>query len=288
MVSRPWRRDHTDQELERALARLGRAIDYPPTPDLTRSVRARIEAEDPARPQARRWTRPWLRLTASRPALAAVVVAALLLLLATVLILSPTTRSAVADRLGLPGLVITADPPPTAISTPVATAQASPVRFRAAFGPPLPLEAAQARVAYRIHLPTAPGLDQPDAIYLVQPPATGQVILAYAPRADLPPISNTDTGLLITQFLGRVEPGFFVKAIGPYTTVTPVMVDGAQGYWIDGETHAFFYRSPNGDVERDSIRTVGDVLIWERDGLILRLESALSRDEALRIAESIR
>lgn len=69
-----------------------------------------------------------------------------------------------------------------------------------------------------------------------------------------------------------------------------VEVDGGRGYWIEGEAHRFFlYREGEGGEPRaEDYRLAGNVLLWERDGLTFRLESPLSRSEAIVIARSLR
>lgn len=61
------------------------------------------------------------------------------------------------------------------------------------------------------------------------------------------------------------------------------------GYWIDGEPHLFFsYRDERGQLRQDRSRLAGNVLLWERGDLTLRIEGNLTKVEALRIAESVR
>jgi hypothetical protein len=67
-----------------------------------------------------------------------------------------------------------------------------------------------------------------------------------------------------------------------------VAVGGAGGYWIEGAPHVLILRDYAGDDRRHPSRLAGNTLLWERDGVTYRLESALSRDEAIRIAESMR
>ena len=76
--------------------------------------------------------------------------------------------------------------------------------------------------------------------------------------------------------------------MGRDTRLTPVTVNGGRGYWIDGESHVFFYRDASGNVHSESVRLAGNVLVWEQGGLIVRLEGDISLEEALRIAESVR
>ena len=54
------------------------------------------------------------------------------------------------------------------------------------------------------------------------------------------------------------------------------MVGGATGYWIEGGEHFFYFRDADGEVLETTIRLVGTTLIWERDGLTVRIEGAPS------------
>jgi hypothetical protein len=66
-----------------------------------------------------------------------------------------------------------------------------------------------------------------------------------------------------------------------------VAVRGGDGVWLAGAPHRFLYRGPNGRVEEASLRLAGNTLIWTDGGLTYRLESALDRDTAISIAESL-
>ena len=68
------------------------------------------------------------------------------------------------------------------------------------------------------------------------------------------------------------------KIVGPSTGVTPVQVGRSQGLWISGEEHV--YLAPTAPP-----RLAGNVLLWERDGILYRLEGRdLSEETALRLA----
>ena len=49
----------------------------------------------------------------------------------------------------------------------------------------------------------------------------------------------------------------------------------------------FRYRDATGPEVQELTRLVGDTLVWERDGVTLRLEGAASLDQALVVAESM-
>ncbi len=210
----------------------------------------------------------------------------LLAVLAAALASSADLRSAVADRLGLRGVEIghlPFVPAPTPTSVPL------PIAERLGLGEPLSLEAARTRFGAPIARPD--GLGEPDEIYLREPPAGGMVSLVYRPRPGLPAAGSTGVGLLLSQFRGGLAPEFLGKGLGPGSRVEQVAVAGGaagRALWIEGQPHLFFFRDRAGQVRDESVRLAGSVLLWERGDLTLRLEGALGRDDALRVAASVR
>jgi hypothetical protein len=266
-------------DLERALADLATSLEFPVTPDLAAAVSARLEQAPAPAPARRRWWPAglvgWRRL--------AVAGLAAVLLAAAVLVASPGTREAVARRLGLRGIgvQIGGPPPPTATSTPGA-------RLDLGLGERVTLEEARRRVDFPVLVPTAPGFSQPDAVFVDQAvPAGGRVDLVYKGRPGLPASSFTDAGLLITQFRGQPEPDFLKKVSGA-GLVQFVSVGGEPGYFFSGEPHFFTYQDSAGQFREERTRLAGNTLIWQRGDLTLRLEGEVPRDEAIRIAESMR
>lgn len=256
-------------DLERSLEELSTHIVYPPEPDVARSVRARIEAAPRSRGAAPRvsWPR-W------RPALVAATVA--LVVGAVSLVALPGVRSAVAEWLGLGGVRIqTGGPPPTPAGGPLDLGEATT------------LATARSRVDFDVTLPVA--LGGPDEVFVDELVPGGQVALVYRARQDLPATPDSEIGALITQFPGSLEGPVMKKVIvsEPRTRLTPVRVDGSPGYWISGRPHFVSYVGPDGQPREETVRLVGNVLLWEQDGVTFRIESALSRQEALLIAESM-
>lgn len=81
---------------------------------------------------------------------------------------------------------------------------------------------------------------------------------------------------------------FFKKLTSQKTIVERVEVNGAEGYWLTGEPHVFYYQVNEAAVAEESIRLVENVLLWEQDGVTLRIETAGTLDQALEIAASLR
>ena len=65
-----------------------------------------------------------------------------------------------------------------------------------------------------------------------------------------------------------------------------INVGKGRGYWV-AEAHpdpVVWGQYTSGETKRPRV----NVLLWEQDGLSLRLESKLTREQAIRIAESVR
>ena len=118
-------------------------------------------------------------------------------------------------------------------------------------------------------------------------PSGGRVDLVYRARPGLPPSPFTDVGLLITEFQGQPTPEF-LKKVTAMGVVEQVTVGGEPGYWFSGEPHFFTYRDAAGTLREEQTRLAGNTLIWQRGDLTLRLEGELPKEEAIRIAESMR
>jgi hypothetical protein len=249
-------------ELEQSLTAAGRRIAWPDDADLRRSVRAAIEDATPRRANA------WRPL-----AYAATFVA----LVATVSLLSfPGVRTAVADFLGIGGVRIE-----TEGSAPAPAAELD-------LGEPVSLSRARDSVDFEVRLPAV--LGPPDSVWLDTAVTGGQVALAYESSPDLPAAPGTNLGALVTQFPdAEVAATALKKVTGSQagTTFEPVIVQGEQGFWVSGEPHVIAYLEPDGDVRNETVRLAGNVLLWESDGVTYRIESRLSKPEALAIAESL-
>ena len=270
-------------ELERALVELGGRLDFPEAPDLVPAVRARL-VERP-----RRIRRPSRRLLVIALAALAVAIGAAFAV--------PPARTAILEWLGLRGvriervseLPVLPEPPPLPSGQEPPAAPPT-LGSDLGLGALLTLDEARRRVGYRILVPTLANLGEPDAVYVDDARlalAGAKVMLVWGPRPGLPVAAGTDLGLLITQFEGRTEPAFFKKVAGPETVIEEVEVNGGRGVWLEGEPHAVFYTDASGDVVEEVVRLAGNVLLWERGELTFRLESALSKREALRIARSV-
>jgi hypothetical protein len=94
--------------------------------------------------------------------------------------------------------------------------------------------------------------------------------------------------MLLTQFRADLDTRFIEKTLGPDTRLEQVSVNGGLGFWLDGPAHEFLFRDERGEIRNESIRLADHTLIWEQGELTLRIEGAMSKAEALRIAASVR
>lgn len=269
----------SDDALAGVLRELGSSVAFPSPgaepgqADLAARARARIVALDirPSRGNGRRrfgfGFRPMRR--------------GLVLAIAALLVLAAVAG---AVGLGLPGLrIIFGDVP-----SPVPTASAgpsslSPIGSSLGLGTALPLAEVEQLAGFDLALPSDAAVGPPDVAYL-----TGQrAALVWAARPGLPASGTDGIGLLISEFRGHVESGYYSKILGSGSKLTTVTVNGSAGYWISGDPHFFYYVDPTGKSVDDTHRVVGDTLIWSTGEVTYRLESGLDMESAIKLAESL-
>jgi hypothetical protein len=130
-------------------------------------------------------------------------------------------------------------------------------------------------------------LGQPDQVYYR--PDVGVITLVYEPRPGLPAGADPQVGALVMEARGQVGRPSFGKLQGPGTSVEEVQVGRDPGFWISGAPHGFFfYETDDGRNPADSLRLSGDALIWNRGGLVLRVESGLTKQESIRLGTTLR
>ena len=248
-----------DLDLERALRELGPRYPYPPTPNLATAVRTRIVARPamPLRPIAL-WRDP-RRL--------ALVAAVLVVLAGAAALINPATRDAIAHFFHVRGVIVTRGPDN---------------RVHVLLNSCTTLEEAQRAVGFTIVLP--PALGEPDAVYVATGPPGGEVALAYKPRPGIPLVRETGLGLLVTEFRGDLMPQYITKELGPDTTLEETSVNGDPGWWIAGQPHMIIIQTGPGNSQPETLRLASNTLVWEHRGVTYRIESGLSKAEAMRIA----
>jgi len=258
-----------DRDLERTLSDIGTRLETPKR-DLWPAVRERI-AERRARP----W---WSRLGLDRRTLAPVAVTLVVILVAAFL-LTPDLAARAAEILGVPGAQIfrvRTNPPPS----PTTGASVTFPGQRAAS-----VAEASRLAGFPVRVPAT--LGAADEIYVELAPV--RVTLVYRSRQGLPVTAVPGVSALIVEFKGSLDAPILGKTIGPGTTLEAVPLStGNAAYWLAGQPHQFFYRDATGAIQPDTLRLAGNTLLWDAGGITYRLEAQVTREEAVRIASSLR
>jgi hypothetical protein len=131
------------------------------------------------------------------------------------------------------------------------------------------------------------GRGQPDEVYLADTPSGGRISLLYRPRSGLPPAAGSRVGLLVTEFRARINDQLVRKGIGADVRLEGVTVAGEPGFWIEGNPHQLIFADERGRFVEDNARLAGNTVLWQRGPITLRVESGLSKAEAIRVAESL-
>lgn len=193
----------------------------------------------------------------------AVALAVLLLALGAALAV-PQARSALLRWFHLGGATVTR----------VETLPPAVERSRAGgLGRPLPLAEAERIVGFRLLLPPFKG-DGPDRAFVVGNSLATVVLRAHGVR------------VLLSEFpsLAGAEVKKLVPGAG--ATVEPARVDGQAALWVTG-VHTFSYFDRDTGYRERPVRIRGNVLLWERGRLTLRLEGRITKAQALALARLI-
>jgi hypothetical protein len=241
-------------DLERELLALRDEIAWPTTPALAAAVDARITAE-PARRAPRR---AWLA-----PAFAAVLV--VIVAFGILLAASPGVRATLRDWLGIGSVRITRVE---------RLPDLAPAR-ELGLGKRVTMATAEHEFGT---VATVHALGEPDAVYY-DANLPHRVTLVYVARANLP-AGKAGVGALLDEIEGDTPIAYAEKLVGARVPITEVKVNGAPGYFIGG-AHAL--QLP--DELRP--RLAGNTLVWVRDAVTYRLETALDLRHALALARSV-
>jgi hypothetical protein len=239
----------------RALAHAAAGMAYPVTPDLRARVRASIARDDALSDE--RGPSSVRRYAFAAGVVGAVSVAAVLAL--------PASRSAVADFFGIEGERIERlpTPPPGTTATPLPTATGIEQ-----LATPVALEAAAARAGFE---PALVRGDAPAAAYVLD--YGGPVVVLQYERYDL----------WQSRAMGLFEKGLPAEAL-----LREFTIDGDPAAWISGGHHIVRYIDASGAEVAGSQRTVArNTLVWSTAASHYRIETDLSQEEAVAIAETL-
>ncbi len=247
-------RSMADDDLGAALSTVD--IEWPSTPGIAPAVMARVSTQE----------HPGLvRLPLSRPKRVILIAAATVLLLA-----GAAVAAKIIIDLGAVVLDVTPNRPgllPTSSIAPT--------------GEPVTLEEAALLLGRDVPVPQR--LGRPDRVWADEVSTevgdVARVTLAWRSRPDLPEVSDTPYGAVLMVFEG--DANLASKDVYEDTGVLQFeTVDGVDYYWTRG-THLLELLTSEGVV---SVRVDGNVLLWRDGQHTMRLETALTKSEALRVA----
>jgi hypothetical protein len=281
------------QELfEKQLLSLARGMEYPRTPDITGTVMARLpvfpsptgrEVGRRAEPVKAGKGRPRSTLRARRLAWSLTII----LILFTSLMLIPPVRAAVIEFIQI-GVVRIFQGEPTPVPPPNQQFPSTMVPVTATPGatsqPLIPLleriagettlDEAQQTVNYSISLPAYPSnLGSPDRVFVQDADGDMTVLVWIEPQ-------QPDE---ILMSLHIIPPSSWaVEKMDP-ALVQEARVNGRRAIWAVGP---YPLRFSSGNL--DFVRMIdGHVLIWTEGDLTYRLETKLTLEEAIQVAESL-
>jgi len=251
-----------DDALGLELATLAAELEWPPTPGIADAVARELAAD---RSRERGWWRGgW------RPARRALVLAVLAAALVIGLV------AGIGFALG--GLrIVFGGPPPGSPLPPAVVTQRG-------FGERTDLDIAAERLGGLL-VPTDAALGAPEHVYYDG--RTRSVALAWGARPGLPADPASGLGAVVTEFRAEITPGTFTKVLYENALLERTAVAGHPAYWIAGGEHFLFFERPDGQPLETTIRMVGTTLMWEQDGLTLRIEGVRELADAIRIGESM-
>jgi hypothetical protein len=142
-------------------------------------------------------------------------------------------------------------------------------------GRPMSFQAAERVVGFRILLPPLKCRCRRARVYVLDD-SMASVILG----------STNGRPMLLSEF-PSFGPFSLKKLAFGETLLAGVRVNGREGIWIQGGTHTLRYFDRRSGVRERNVLIHGNVLIWVRGDLTLRLEGKLTKARALAIARSV-
>jgi hypothetical protein len=268
--------DRKQKILEDDLRQWSQAFPYPPTPDIADAVIRKLN-DGNHRIGFPRWRLVW---------------GSLIILLLITLASVPQVRAQVLEFLQIGAVrIFLREPAPTSTHTEMgASSQAGENDFQLVTATPLPpissypsisdlagettLEKARGEIKFPIRLPTYPSdLGQPDRVFLQDLGGPAVLLLWMEPGQPE----------RITMNLLIMGPGSFAQKGRP-TIIMETTVNGKAAIWTEG---SHFLHLDGSMYQTVPLVVDGHILIWENEGLTYRLETDLTIDQAVKIAETL-
>jgi hypothetical protein len=211
----------------------------------------------------------------SRRRVAVLALALVLLVPATALAVSGDLRERVLRTFGLRDVTITEV---------TRLPELGPDARRLQLGPEVSLARARRDLAAPV---SAPGvLGAPDGIYALPLDSGLEVTFLYEPETVAARI-GVRRRVLVSVVRGTISKTVIGKTMAGATKATPLDLDGDPALLLTGAPHMMVvYGRSDGGFGQTYTRLAGTTLLWQRGGLLIRIEGSLSRSRLIDIARS--
>jgi hypothetical protein len=234
--------------LELQLRALGHQLELPSEPDLVSGVLDRLEGRRPFQ---------WRRAAVLALALVAIAVGAAFAV--------PQARTAILRFFHLGGATVErVDTLPPAVER----------KQAGGLGRPFSRAEAERRLGFELLLPALQG-EGPQRVYVIGDSVGTVVLRSHGKRVFLSEFTSFGA-----QWLKKLADGG--------TIIDPVTVNGREGLWIKGAPHTLTYFDRNRGIQERTVLIRGNVLLWLRGPLTLRLEGELTEAQAIALARRVR
>lgn len=270
----------SNEEWEEALRQSVRTLPYPPTPDIADRVMARLGNER----TPPRWQFQPLWVAAlilafllglwAVPPVRAAILEFLQIGAVRIWLVEPTPTTATFER------ETTATVPSSSIVAPTqqgVIATSTPLTSPLGLAGKTTLAEAEAQAGFSVRLPTYPtDLGQPDVVFY-QELAGPTIVLVWM---------NPEQADEVQYSLHLIGNGAIAHKMSPPTVITTT-VNGSEAAWMIGP-YILAYGDGGEENWQSRYLVSGKVLVWTEGDLTYRLESDLTMDEAIRMAESLK
>ena len=181
-------------------------------------------------------------------------------------------------RIGSVGIVVVAPTPTVAPQAGTAAPTQLPTLLQSLDGKTT-LEDALAQMTFPLKTPSyPPDLGPPDLVYLQDPRSI--LVLVW-----LDPQQPGKAKLSLMQIVEST--GMARKMVSRPEVVEETVVGGKKAAWVRGP-HTLVFVNPDRSTEfQEHMLVEGNVLLWQENAVTYRLETDLSKEEAVKIAESL-
>src|SRR5262249_14416240 len=202
-----------------------------------------------------------------------VVLALIATVAVTVTLAIPSARAAVTSFFDIGAVHVREQPPPGPVAGPLVLGELTT------------LDAAKLRMPAVV--PTARGFASPEEVWF-DGRTGGVTSLVYRAEPGLPAARHTaGIGLLVQEFTGDGS-GFLNKYLGNDARAERVAVGRYDGVFITGGDHFVAYEDATGTGHTEGGRLAGNTLIFQREGLTIRIEGNLPVERMVAIGASLR